>query len=210
MILVCGATGELGGRIVRLLMAEGQKVRALVRPATDATRLQNDGVEVVRGDLRDPATLGPALAGIDVVITTATAITRMLAGSTNLTIAGVDGQGTQNLIHAAERAGVRRFVLVSGAGMCQDMAHLSPIMTAKFAAEETLRATSMEAVVVRPDMFQEVWLAPATGIDPAAGRALIYGHGDLRSRGQRAAGRTATPPHPDEPPRPGTTVRGRR
>ena len=182
MILVCGATGELGGRIVRLLMAEGQKVRALVRPVTDAKRLQNDGVEVVRGDLRDPATLGPALAGIDVVITTATAITRMLAGSTDLTIAGVDGQGTQNLIHAAERAGVRRFVLVSGAGMCQDMAHLSPIMTAKFAAEETLRATSMEAVVVRPDMFQEVWLSPATGIDPAAGKALIYGHGELPHR----------------------------
>ena len=46
MILVCGATGDLGGRIVRLLIREGQQVRAFVRPATDATWLQAEGVEV--------------------------------------------------------------------------------------------------------------------------------------------------------------------
>jgi NADH dehydrogenase len=40
----------------------------------------------------------------------------------------------------------------------------------------------MQVVVVRPDMFQEVWLAPASGIDPAAGTALIYGRGELPHR----------------------------
>lgn len=182
MILVCGATGELGGRIVRLLVADGQKVRALVRPDTDATGLQLIGVGVVLGDLRDPATLGPALVGIETVVTTANAISRMLAGSTDLTIAEVDGQGTQNLIHAAEEAGVRRFVLVSAAGISEETAHLSPLMAAKWAAEKALRATSMEGVVVRPDMFQEVWLSPTTGIDPSSGRALIYGRGQLPQR----------------------------
>jgi NADH dehydrogenase len=179
MILVCGATGDLGGRIARLLVSEGQEVRALVRPATDATRLQNDGVEVIRGDLRDPATLTPALAGVDTVVTTANAIGRILAGPTDLAIAAVDGQGNLNLIHGAEKARVHRFVFVSAAGMGEGMARLAPLMAAKWAAEKALRATSMQVVIVRPDMFQEVWLAPSSGIDPAAGKALIYGRGEL-------------------------------
>ena len=182
MILVCGATGDLGGRIVRLLIMEGHQVRALVRPATDATRLQSEGVEVIRGDLRDPSSLGPALAGIDTVVTTANAIGRILAGPTDLTIADVDGQGTQNLIRAAEQAGVGRFVFVSVAGTGEDSAQLAPLMAAKWAAEKALRATSMQVVIVRPDMFQEVWLAPLTGIDPAAGKAMIYGHGEMPHR----------------------------
>ena len=182
MILVCGATGELGGRIVRLLVAEGHKVRALVRPATDATGLEHAGVEVVRGDLRDPATLDPALAGVDTVVTTANALGRILAGSTDLTIEAVDGQGNQNLVRAAERAGVHRFVLVSAAGIDESTAPLSPLMAAKWAAEKALRATSMDVVIVRPDMFQEVWLAPITGIDPKGGKALIYGSGEIQHR----------------------------
>lgn len=55
-------------------------------------------------------------------------------------------------------------------------------MAAKWAAERALRSTSMQIVLVRPDMFQEVWLAPVTGIDPAAGTALIYGRGVLPHR----------------------------
>lgn len=167
---------------MRLLMDRGEQVRALVRPTTDAVPLQGEGVEVVRGDLRDPSTLGPALVGIDTVITTANAIGRILSGPTDLTIAAVDGDGNQNLIRAAEQASVRRFVFVSAAGMGDDMARLAPLMAAKWAAEKALRASSMQVVIVRPDMFQEVWLAPSSGIDPAAGKALIYGRGELAHR----------------------------
>ncbi len=182
MILVCGATGELGGRIARLLVGEGRRVRALVRPTTDASGLQADGIEVIRGDLRDPPSLAAAMAGVDTVVTTANAIGRLLAGAKDLTIAAVDGEGNKHLIRAAARAGVGRFVLVSAAGLNEDLARLSPLMAAKWAAERELRSTSMQIVLVRPDMFQEVWLAPATGIDPAAGTALIYGRGEIPHR----------------------------
>lgn len=101
MILVCGATGDLGGRIARLLVSEGRRVRALVRPATDATGLEDDGIQVIRGDLRDPASLDAAMAGVDTVITTANAIGRLLAGAKDLTIAAVDGEGNKHLIRAA-------------------------------------------------------------------------------------------------------------
>ena len=105
MILVCGATGHLGGRIVQRLVEDGREVRALVRPATDATTLENLGVEIVRGDLRDPASLDAPLAGVDTVVTTANAIGRLLAGPTDLSITAVDRDGNANLVRAAERAG---------------------------------------------------------------------------------------------------------
>lgn len=177
VVLVAGATGELGGLIVRGLLAEGRQVRALVRPVTDATALVAAGAQVVRGDLRDLGSLSDALVGVGTVVTTVTAITRIMTGPTDLTIAGVDGDGNLNLIRAADRAGVRRFVFVSAAGMGDEMARLSPMMAGKWEAEKLLATTSMRRVVVRPDMFQEAWLGRSAGFVPGAGRMLVYGRG---------------------------------
>ncbi len=181
MILVCGATGELGGRVARRLV-ERAPVRALVRPASDATQLQASGIEVVRGDLREASSLVAALAGVETVVTTANAISRILSGATDVTIAGVDGTGNQNLISAAQVAGAGRFVFISTAGLCAELAGMAPLTGAKWAAEKALAATAMQRVIVRPDMFQEVWLAPMTGIDAAAGKALVYGRGQTPQR----------------------------
>lgn len=171
MILVCGATGELGGRIARLLVGSGQQVRALVRPSTAATQLQGAGVAVVRGDLRDPETLGPALAGIDTVVTTV-----------NANLPALDVTGNQNLIRAAQAAGVRRFVFVSAAGMGEQMAGAGPLMAGKWRAEQSLRSTAMRHVIVRPDCFQEAWLGPDSGINSRTGRALVAGRGQCPRR----------------------------
>ncbi|HSP60278.1 MAG TPA: NmrA family NAD(P)-binding protein [Ornithinimicrobium sp.] len=182
MILVCGATGELGGRVARRLVEDGRAVRALVRPSSDAGGLEAAGVEVVRGDLRDPASLGPATAGVHTVVTTANALSRILAGDTELTLESVDVEGNQHLVRAAAEAGVRRFVYLSAAGFDRGTGARAPFVAAKRATEQALRATSMETVVVRPDMFQEVWLGAASGIDPQQGRATIYGKGDTPHR----------------------------
>jgi uncharacterized protein YbjT (DUF2867 family) len=65
-ILVTGATGYIGGRLVPLLIERGHEVRVMVRdPARVAGRAWADRVEVIRGDIEDPTTLGPALDGID-------------------------------------------------------------------------------------------------------------------------------------------------
>ena len=170
MILVCGATGDLGGRIVRLLLGNGQQVRALVRPATDAVALQDAGVEVVGGDLREPATLGPAVAGVDTVVTTA-----------NANRAAVDVAGNQNLISAAQAAGVGRFVYVSAAHMGQEFARTGPLMAGKWQTEKALQASLMRHVIVRPDMFQESWLGPPQ-FNAQAGTALVTGRGQTPHR----------------------------
>ncbi|MGW0877891.1 NmrA family NAD(P)-binding protein, partial [Streptomyces sp. NPDC002740] len=50
-VLVVGATGSLGGKVVDELLERGKKVRALVRPASDASRLESRGVQIARGDM---------------------------------------------------------------------------------------------------------------------------------------------------------------
>jgi uncharacterized protein YbjT (DUF2867 family) len=182
MILVCGATGELGRRIVERLVSDGHAVRALVRPQTPAAALEDLGVEIARGDLRDGASLAAALVGVSTVVTTANAISRVLAGAKDVSIASVDVAGNRNLVAAATAAGVRRFVFLSAAGVDQGMADRSPFVAAKLATERLLRDSGMEVVLIRPDMFQEVWLAPSSGIDASRGKALVYGKGETPQR----------------------------
>ena len=179
-ILLCGGTGALGGAIARHLAESGVPFRALVRSATDAHPLDGIATEVIRGDLRDSASLRPALAGITTVISTVNAIGRLLGGARDLSIHDVDEIGYANLIEAAEAAGVGRFVYVSALGD-QRAAH-TPFTDAKAATEDRLRASRMVEVIVRPDMFREVWLGPAGGFDVAHGKVTIYGHGQAHHR----------------------------
>lgn len=80
-VLLCGGTGRLGGAIARRLSARSVAFRALVRPTTDAGSLRALGAEIRIGDLTDRASLVRALDGVDVVVTTANAISRILGGA---------------------------------------------------------------------------------------------------------------------------------
>ncbi len=80
MILVVGATGELGGRVVHRLRARGEAVLCLVRRQTAGDHLEAMGARVVRGDLTDPPSLRAACVGVDTVVCTATVIARHLTG----------------------------------------------------------------------------------------------------------------------------------
>lgn len=179
MILVVGGTGLLGGRVVGLLRGRGQPVRCLVRDGTDATGLRDQGVQVVRGDLVDPASLAAACDDMDTVIATATAITRRLAGVRGPSIHEVDEVGMAALVDAAEEADVQRFVYLSFPGA---EAHGTPLGRAKVATEQRLAASRMRTVVVRPDAFQEVHLGPLGRFDLAAGKVAVFGKGDTRQR----------------------------
>ncbi|WP_284974929.1 NAD(P)H-binding protein [Arthrobacter sp. efr-133-TYG-104] len=180
MILVVGATGDLGGRVARQLRLEGQDVRCLVRQRSDDTGLRELGMEVVRGDLTEPASLKAACQGVDTVIATATAIGRRLAGTSPATIRAVDEQGMSSLVDVAEAAGVRRFVYMSFAGADEVIG--TPLDRAKLAIERRLTSSAMQTVIVRSDAFQEVHLAPMARFDMAAGKAAVIGKGDTKRR----------------------------
>jgi len=180
VILVVGGTGDLGGRVVRQLLARGQSVRALVRPATPADDLEFLGVDVARGDLVVPGSLAAAVEGVTVVVATATAIGRRLAGVKTPKMRDVDEVGMCALVDAADRAGAPRFVYVSYARRGEGLG--TPLERAKHAVEHRLAATSMRAVVVRPDAFQEIHLAPVGRFDVVRRKVAVVGKGDTKRR----------------------------
>ena len=177
MVLVIGGTGDLGGRVARALRERGETVQCLVRPGRDDAQLRDRGLVPVPGDLTDPASLVLACPPGGTVVVTATAIGRKLGGERGTSLRAVDRFGVLDLVDAAERADVSRFVYVSFAGI--ERAQLDfPLERAKRAVEERLRHTGMRSVIVRPDVFQEVHLGPVGRFDVAAGRVAVIGTGD--------------------------------
>lgn len=174
MILVVGATGFLGAEICRRLTAQGEQVRGMVRATSDQETvrgLRSLGVETVQADLRDPASLDVACAGVSAVMSTATCTRSRQPGDS---VEATDLAGQLALVDAAARAGVSRFVYVSYSGhLVQD----SPLTRAKRAVEQRIRDSGMAFTILRPSYFMEVWLSPALGFDARNGTAAIYGDG---------------------------------
>lgn len=164
MVLMVGATGLLGGRITQRLLARGLAVRMLARPdsmaetlamqgmATSPRALEAAGARPVIGDLKDPDTLEAACQDVEVVITTANAVLRGGAD----TIETVDRVGNRNLIDAARRAGVRRFIFVSA--QWADRNSPVSLLAAKGETEAYLQESGLDYTIVAPNAFMEVWL----------------------------------------------------
>jgi uncharacterized protein YbjT (DUF2867 family) len=149
MILVLGATGRVGGEVLRLLAAAGAPVRALSRDPARAAGVppppSQGPVEWQRGDLDDPAALGAALAGVDQAFLMSPVGERMAEQQ----IAVVD---------AACLAGVTRVVKLSGSAWTY-----APTPTVSGAAharvEAALAASGLAYVLVRPNAFVQTSLA---------------------------------------------------
>lgn len=109
--LVTGGTGFLGRHLVRQLVADGRSVRVLAR--SEAPSLEREGAEVVPGDVLDPATLGPALADVQVAFHLAGRVSHK-GEPTGLFELHVEG--TRNVLRAAHAAGVERVVHLSTSG----------------------------------------------------------------------------------------------
>jgi uncharacterized protein YbjT (DUF2867 family) len=89
----------------------------------------------------------------------------------------VDHDGVLSLIDAAEAQGVERFIYVSYSGQIR---FDSPLERAKRACEGRLMQSRMDAIILRPSYFMEVWLSPMLGFDPVNGTARIYGSGQQK------------------------------
>jgi uncharacterized protein YbjT (DUF2867 family) len=174
VILVVGATGQVGSEVCRLLAGQNESVRALVRSTSDPVRvaaLRDLGVHVVEGDLRAPDTLAPACAGVTAIISTASATASPQRGDS---ILNVDRDGQQALIDAAIDAAVEHFIFVSfSSGIPGD----TPLHGAKRDAEQRLRESGMSWTVLRPTAFMEVWLSPLVGFDVPKGNVVVFGSG---------------------------------
>jgi dihydroflavonol-4-reductase len=111
VILVTGATGHVGNVLVRELLAQGERVRALVLPGEDVSSLQGLNVERVEGNVLEPDTLDRALDGVEVVYHLAGLIS-ILPGAEEM-MRRVNVEGVRNVAHGALKAGVKRMVHIS-------------------------------------------------------------------------------------------------
>lgn len=164
MILVAGGTGRLGTLVVTELLAGGHAVRVLTRDPARARRFPEGALEIVRGDVRDKASLVPAMRDVTVVVSAV----QGFAGPGRVTPETVDHRGNKALVDAADGAGAD-VVMMSVVGASAD----SPmeLFRAKFAAEEHLRAARVRWTIVRATAFVELW-------SEIVAKAPVLGRGD--------------------------------
>ena len=112
-----GCNGFIGSHLVKVLLAEGYRVRGLVRSSSDLTNLEGlqDEVQLVRGDLRSPRSLEEAVRDVEAVFHVA-ALYRFWARDEGV-FHKVNVEGTKNLLQAAREAGVRRVVFTGTASL---------------------------------------------------------------------------------------------
>jgi dihydroflavonol-4-reductase len=111
MILVTGATGHIGNVLVRKLLENGEKVRALLWRGEDATPLKGLAVETIEGDVLDPQSLKTAFEDVDKVFHLAGVIS-IMPGQIPL-VWRVNVEGTRNILAEAQRRRIRRLVYTS-------------------------------------------------------------------------------------------------
>ncbi len=147
MILVTGATGFIGPRIVRALRDRDRPVRALVRRpgGESAAALAGWGAELVPGEMTDAESLRRAVEGCDTVMH----LVAIRQGPAEQ-FERVMEEGTSRLVEAAGEAGVRRFLLMSALGTTEETKDLVPYYHAKWEQEQTLRDSGLEHVIFRP------------------------------------------------------------
>lgn len=150
-VLVTGAGGVLGERLVRGLISRGYRVRGLVLPS-DASRprLEALGVEVVEGDVSRADTVQGLADGIDTVFHLAAIILSPDAA----VFSRVNRDGTAHVVSQARAAGVSHFIYVSSASVTYPK--LTPYAQSKLEAEELVRRESAFAwTIVRPTLVYD-------------------------------------------------------
>ncbi len=172
MILVVGSTGMLGGEICRLLIDQNRKVRALVRPSSDAGKKEQLvawGCEIVEGDLKDGEALSTACQGIRTIISTASSTFSRQEGDS---IQSVDHDGQLRLVEAALGTGVEQFIYIS---FPPTPDFPNALDDAKRAVESRLKESNLNWTALHANYFMEIWLSPAVGFDYANRAARLYG-----------------------------------
>jgi NADH dehydrogenase len=148
MLLLTGATGSIGSRLLPLLLESGEDVRCLVREPRRLGERRVD-VQIALGDLgemSDPYLVRQALRGVDTVVHLAATIRDQPPHR----IEELNGLATVRLLRAAERSGVRRFVFFSA--LNASAAQRTRFFRAKWLAERAVRSSPLETTTFAPSI----------------------------------------------------------
>ena len=183
-VFITGGSGFVGSRIVEELGARGYSINALSRGKPIA--VGGDRVRIIRGDLLDSKLLDEGIAGCDAVIHLVGIIVEKPAHG--ITFERIHHQGTQQVVDAAKRAGVKRYVHMSALGTRFDA--ISAYHRTKFLAEEYVRGSGLDWTIFRPSMihgprgeFTEMESGWARGTKPPFLFMPYFGAGLFGTRG---------------------------
>ena len=170
--LIAGATGYLGGHLVREMRRQDLDFRAIAR---NPEKLKADGLDtsqILVAQVTDPDSISGCCEGVDIVISMV-GITRQKDG---LTYMDVDYKANRNLLDEALRAGVQRFLYVSV--LDGDRLRHLKICEAKERFVDDLKASGMDCIIVRPNGF---FSDMADFLDMAKrGKVYLFGNGESR------------------------------
>lgn len=171
-IIVAGATGYLGGFLIKELLKSKYSFKAIAR---NEERLKAAGLsddQIVKAEVTQPDTLKATMAGVDVIISTV-GITRQKDG---LSYMDVDYQASLNLLKEARQSGVKKFVYISviNGEIMKDV----KIVAAKERFVEALKSSGLSYLVIRPNGFYSDmgdFLTMAK-----TGRVYLFGDGQFK------------------------------
>lgn len=146
-VFLTGATGFVGSHIAARLVADGHRVRALVRDRYAAQSKFGGSVELVPGDLVTGVGLEAAMAGCKAVIH----LVGIILEKHGATFEKAHVVATRNLLDAAKAKGVRRWIQMSAVGARRD--GVSRYQTTKWQAEELVRGSGLEFTILRPSII---------------------------------------------------------
>ena len=175
LMLVAGATGALGQVVVKRMLGDGFRVRALSRDSARLVELARAGAEPMVADMLDHAAMDRACAGVTDIVSTANNILGKGARSPNR----IDEAMYRTLGSAARDAGVRRWVHVSARDLTAD----SPVdfFRVKVRVEQIVRESGVPWVAIRPSAFM------------ISGRGCCSGMPSGRERSRPSSGAATSP-----------------
>lgn len=185
MILLTGATGNVGGAAAAALAARGHAFRVLVRDQNKLAANVRERADIVTGDLTRRNDLVAALAGVQATL-----------------LVTPNGEGQADLesefIDCAAEAGVRHIVKVSSMEAAPNAASAIPLV--HYESEQKIRASGMDFTMLRPNFFMQNLLLYAAGIRAAGALSLPLGRArvamiDARDVGKAAAAALVEPVH---------------
>ena len=163
IVVVAGATGRTGKFVVEELLKRGFRVRAVVRSVSNASWLQQEGVQLVKGDITSVESLEHIMEGAQFVIS-ALGSKKPFSKREN---SKVDNMGNQNMAKAAKAKSIQHIVVVSSIGVGDSKYAISfllrllmgPILKAKALSEEFIRTCDLSYTVIRPGGLKDTELA---------------------------------------------------